>query len=348
MTVARVVNGTGNVNPETVDKVRQVMQMVGYIPKPPEQRRGPRRDRCLGFKTGNVAFITSAKGLHILGNSPIMVNVMHGIEETLASYGISMIQCVVNSNRQLPPIVSRGEIDGVIIWPSLEGASAETIDILSMYKRVYVMTGREKYLPGDRVLNDNEQVGILAANYLISRGHKRLIMLDSSDPARVRSAWINRWYGFEETAEAAGVSVEMIISPTSTEDTALMRTSEAQQVYYDILKSKILEGNKPTGIFCTCDSTTAATYPILRRLGLNVGTDVEIVSCNNEQSILSGLDPLPASIDIRPEIIGKRAVEQLRRRIMNPEHDGRVVIEIKPRLRAVDDNATIKTDWQSL
>lgn len=331
MTVARVVNDTGNVRPETVHKVRQVMKMVGYIPRPPEQRRGPRKEKSLGFKTGNVAFITSAKGLHILGNSPVMMSVMHGIEETLGSYGISMIQCVVNSTRQLPPIISRGEIDGVIIWPSLEGASHETIEILSMYPRVYVMTGREKRLPGDRVLNDNEQVGAIAANHLISRGHKSLVQLDYNDESREKSAWLNRWYGFSETAANSGISVERVVLPVGTEDTVVMRFAEEPRVC-DMLKAAMLGENKPTGAFSTCDALTAMLYPLMKRLGIDIGKQVEMVSCNNEQSILAGLDPLPPSIDIHPESIGRRAVEQLRWRIMNREHGYRISIEIMPEL----------------
>ena len=329
MTVARVVNKTGNVSPETVDKVRRVMMSVGYTPKPPEQRRGPRKSQASGFKTGNVAFITSAQGLHILGGSPVMMSVVRGIEETLAFYGMSMIQCVVNSNRELPPIITRGEVDGVIIWPSLDGASQETIQILSNYQRVYVMTGREKYLPGDRVLNDNEQVGILAANYLLSKGHSNLIQIDSSERDRHRSSWVERWYGFEETA--ANAIVNRVLLTIDANETLLPRVSNEQEICESL--SDVLVGkNKPTGIFCTCDATTAIIYPLLRRIGINVGRDVEIVSCNNETSILTGLDPMPASIDICPEKIGAKAVEQLRWRIIHPDHEYRMLIEIKPRL----------------
>ncbi len=331
MTVARVVNDTGNVSPEIADKVRQIIQSIGYIPKPPEQRRGPRRSKTSGFKTGNVAFLTSAMGLHILGGSPLMMRVIQGIEETLASYGMSMIQGVVNSNRQLPPIVVRGDVDGVIIWPSLEGASQETIDTLSNYQRVYVMTGREKYLPGDRILNDNEQVGILAANYLLSKGHSRLLLLDLSDRERQRTAWVDRWYGFDEAACGANVQREFL--PIDSQETILPRVSNEEQIC-EMLRDLLYGENKPTGIFCTCDSMTAIIYPLLRRVGIKVGKDVDIVSCNHETSILTGLDPTPASIDIRPEIIGASAVEQLRWRITHPDYEHRVLIEIKPRLVA--------------
>ena len=60
--------------------------------------------------------------------------------------------------------------------------------------------------------------------------------------------------------------------------------------------------------------------------------DVELMSCNNERSILAGLDPSPLSIDICPEEIGHRAVEQLRWRVGNPCDTCRHIIEVEPML----------------
>ena len=133
-TVSRVVNNEGNVRPETAIKVRSVMKKIGYIPKPPSMRRGPRRTKDVGFKTGNIAFLASSDNLKVLSNSPVMHDVVHGIEEALAFHGMSMVQGAVSSKRQLPPIVSRGEVDGVIVWPNLDGVPAETVEILRQYR----------------------------------------------------------------------------------------------------------------------------------------------------------------------------------------------------------------------
>ena len=57
------------------------MKEIGYVPKPPSLRRGPRRAKDTSFKTGNIAFLTSSESLGILSTSPIMAHVLHGIEE---------------------------------------------------------------------------------------------------------------------------------------------------------------------------------------------------------------------------------------------------------------------------
>jgi DNA-binding LacI/PurR family transcriptional regulator len=255
-----------------------------------------------------------------------MMNVVRGMEDAFSSYGISMVQGTINSNRQLPPIVARGEVDGVIIWPELGEVNPETLEVLRNYQRVYLMTGREKYLPGDRVLNNNERIGILAAKYLIRKGCDKLLQLDFSDPHRTRSAWIERWYGFEEYDPA--VEARRLVLGLRSQDTVEMKFPDDERIT-DELRKAIFE-NGYNGIFFVCDSLAAMCYPLLRRLGIKIGTDIQVVSCNNERSILAGLDPMPASIDLRPEEIGRKAVEQLRWRLVHPQDKSKVMVEIEP------------------
>lgn len=327
-TVARVVNSSGGVCAETAERVRAIMDEIGYIPKPKSLRRGPKRSFLNGFKTGNVAFLTSAEGFHILGYSPLMMNVIRGIEDTLASYGMSMVQGTINANRQLPPIVSRGEVDGVIIWPDLGDVSDETIGVLKNYQCVYLMTGREDRIPGDRVLTNNGKIGVLAAKYLISKGCKNLLQIDLDDIHKTKSAWIERWYGFE--AYSREVNAKRLVFNVRLNEILDLKIENKDEAKRSL--QSVIQGYGVTGIFCVSDSLAAVIYPLLRKMGIEIGRDVELISCNNERSILAGLDPLPVSIDICPEEIGRRAVEQLRWRVVNPYDTCRHIIEVEPML----------------
>lgn len=329
-TVSRVVNNEGNVSPKTAMKVRSVMKEAGYVPKPPSLRRGPRRTKDIGFKTGNIAFLATSESLKVLSNSPVMHDVVHGIEEALASHGMSMVQGAVSSKRQLPPIVVRGEVDGVIVWPNLDGVPTETIEILRQHKIVYVMSATEERLAGDRVKNNNSSIGRLAAKYLISKGHKAIAYITPSSLVSVVNL-CDRWLAFSCLARRTGTEPRQVVIEQSHLDLLEIdrdRDLLIQKSMEELFASK----DSPTGVFVTCDALTAKIYPILKNIGVNVGTDIEIVSCNNEISLLTGLEPRPASIDIQPELIGKRAVEQLRWRIMHPEDESQITIEIQPKL----------------
>ncbi|MBN1516605.1 LacI family DNA-binding transcriptional regulator [Candidatus Sumerlaeota bacterium] len=329
-TVSRVINNDPSVSPETAIKVRSIMKKTGYVPKSPSLRRGPKRAKDTYFKTGNIAFLSSSQNLKILTHSPVMQNVVHGIEEELIAQGMSMVQGAINANRPLPPIVSKGDVDGIIVWPNLDSLPDDMVETLRNRPVVYVMSAEEFRLPGDRVKNNNAAVGRLAAEYLLSRGHEtiaHIIPASFANPDRMQS----RWNAFSAMAERASKQAIQL----------KVNESEADWLEIDPEREKLIEAKlqdlmqsspRPTGLFTTFDALAAKIYPMLRKLGVEIGKDVEVVSCNNEISLLAGLDPRPKSIDIQPELIGKRAVEQLRWRIRNPEDTSLITVQIEPQL----------------
>jgi DNA-binding LacI/PurR family transcriptional regulator len=64
---------------------------------------------------------------------------------------------------------------------------------------------------------------------------------------------------------------------------------------------------------------------------IEVGRDLRIISCDNEEARLSALHPRPESIDLNGNDIGYRAVVRLVSRLQNP-NDGPLSIQIPPRL----------------
>lgn len=305
------------------------MKEMGYVPKPPAMRRGPRRHRDLGFKTGNIAFLTSSESLRILTNSPIMANVLYGIEEALASNGMSMVQGAVGAKRPLPPIVAKGGVDGVIVWPHLDDVSLEAIETLRGYRIVYVMSGAHERLSADRVRVNHGKVGRLAAKYLADKGHQHIAYVTPSSLIS-RINLCERWAGFSALAQEHGIGARQRVIEQSHFD--LMEINRDRDLLIQkSLREFLARDKRPTGMFVTCDALTAKIYPILKALGIEIGRDLEIISCNNETSLLAGLEPRPISIDIQPETIGKKAVEQLRWRILHPDEESQITIEVSPK-----------------
>ena len=328
-TVSRVINNEGSVSPETAGKIRAIMKEMGYVPKPPAQRRGPRRARDTSFRTGNIAFLTSSESLKIVSNSPIMSNVLHGIEDALASNGMSMVQGAVGAKRPLPPIVAKGGVDGVIVWPHLDDVSSDAIEILRGYKVVYVMSGARERLSADRVCVNHGKVGRLAANHLASKGHQTIAYVTPSS-LMSRINLCDRWVGFSALAKEHGLSARQCVIEQSHFD-LLEIDRDRDLLIQKTLKEFLVQDERPTGMFVTCDALTAKIYPILKDLGIRIGRDLEIISCNNETSLLAGLEPRPVSISIQPETIGKKAVEQLRWRILHPDEENQITIEVSPK-----------------
>jgi DNA-binding LacI/PurR family transcriptional regulator len=75
---------------------------------------------------------------------------------------------------------------------------------------------------------------------------------------------------------------------------------------------------RPDGLFVSQDVEAIGLYPMLVQRGIRPGTDVQIISCNNEQSGLAMLSPRPATIDLGTDQIGRWAVTRLVNRIARP------------------------------
>jgi DNA-binding LacI/PurR family transcriptional regulator len=75
---------------------------------------------------------------------------------------------------------------------------------------------------------------------------------------------------------------------------------------------------RPDGLFVSQDVEAIGLYPMLVQRGIRPGGDVQIISCNNEQSGLAMLSPRPATIDVGTDQIGRWALTRLVNRIARP------------------------------
>ena len=328
-TVARVINNEGKVKPQTADRIRKIIKQIGYTPKPVHLRPGPHRKQENGLRTGNVAFLASSRGIRISSESPIMIEIMHAISDELVNSGMSMIQGALDKNRPLSPLVARGEVDGILVFNDLSCTDMATREFLRQYPVVYLMTGEDD-VPGDRICPDNTAIGQLAAEYLIRKGCKDILYFTPRKNNPI-SMWSSRWDMFNTVASRNGVRVREVIIETGEHDSSLNSPSVKEKINEFVLEY-FVRNPAPDGLFVAYDVVTAILYPILQRHGIKIGEKLHMISCNNEVSLLAGLEPKPARIDLQPKLIGKYAVDQLIERMQNPDGQKHLVIRVQPLL----------------
>ena len=86
----------------------------------------------------------------------------------------------------------------------------------------------------------------------------------------------------------------------------------------------------PAGMFVASDDLMVAIYHRLRQEGFEPGRDVVLIGCNKDVPYLEQLHPRPATIDIRLDLVGERAVDQLLWRMSHPSDEGQTDVLIKP------------------
>jgi len=326
-TVSRVINNRPGVSPECVILVRQAMQDIGYKPSGRGRHNGQSR-------VGTVALLMIGADLTLM-MAPVAGAVLHAIEDTLADLGQNLILGKLNDSGRLPPSVANGRVDGLLLYGYPPPKSFRSR--LAKYPCVWLMSPRAaRGYWGDRIEPDNEAIGRIAAEYLVGEGHKHIAMLNLLPD---HMGYDLRTRTFADTAKSLGAKAQVFVDGQIKPEAPFVAEFEEHAVS-SLVDQYLAMSPRPTGLFVPRDPLTAMVYHELRSRGVEPGRDVAIVSCNNEP-VLSGLDPKPATIDLRPELIGRQAVEQLTIRIKKPHDPVSVVSVVEPKLVRGDQAASV-------
>lgn len=327
-TVSRVINGRPGVAPETVEAVRAAMRQVGY--RPSARRPGPRPNGTTNAATGNVGLLMVGTDA-MFARAPVTAAVLHAVEQSLASHGFNLIVGQVDDSGRLPPNVANGNIDGLLLHGY---APTEYVRRrLSGHPSVWLLSQRSRSgYWGDRVCPDNEQIGRLAAEHLAGRGYRDLAYLYFA--ARHRG-FQQRAEAFAERGEELGARVTVLPGRESQATTDVMQHRggrEFEDGETERLVARLVElSPRPEAVFVPRDRLTVKVYRALRRHGIEPGRDISVMSCDNEP-VIEAIDPCPTTIDVRPDVIGREAVEQLRRRMADRVEGVRTTITVEPQL----------------
>ncbi|MEX1039752.1 MAG: LacI family DNA-binding transcriptional regulator [Pirellulaceae bacterium] len=318
-TVSRVINNQAGVAPSTVKLVREAIQRLGYHPRPRRARKSMPEAKV----AGNVAVLLLDQSCE--RHPTLAMAKLRGVEKALTAAGMNMILAHATQDDPVPPVLDQLALDGALLWGhrGSEILLAKLRDIPAVWLSSHVGN------VSDAVSQGNATVGRLAADYLLGRGHTQLAFLNVCCE---HPGFIARGEGFAFAAHMAGHEIQRFAEPPGTPFE--QRNSRELELTLRPLVDQVLSASpRPTGLFLPDDQITAVVYRCLQRAKVKVGREIEIVSCNNEEPYLAGLHPRPATIDLGPELTGRRAVEQLLANIQNPEADSRrVEVIVEPLL----------------
>jgi LacI family transcriptional regulator len=340
-TVSRVLNDVPGVRLETAQLVRETLEAMRF--KRQRARRRHRHDGAGGnrvpARTGNIAVIAVGHSRAWL-QMPVMASVVYGIQRACGELGFRLILDDLPDPTKPSPLVESRQIDGAVVFLSSSLSTVVCEQVLSgMRSNVAVVCAMGMELSGqeaDRITSDGLAVGSLAYSYLRRRGCRELAFLTADAQylfVRVRC------HAFLDAAYRAGASALVYLVGDDDHLAQLFGRNVVTAANLEALVAKLCRKDpRPDGLFVANDMTTALIYPMLARHGIEVGRDLTIISCDNEEARLSALHPRPESIDLNGDEIGYRAVVRLVWRLQNP-NDVPLSIQIPPRLIAQSESA---------
>ncbi|MEL7485278.1 MAG: LacI family DNA-binding transcriptional regulator [Planctomycetota bacterium] len=309
-TVSRVLNNRPGVSPASAERVLSAIRDTGYAHRDRRPGRKPREHRAVGTTTIGLVMV----GVEVdFARSPVAATVFHTVEAELTERGYALVVCRVDESKHLPQLIERSQTDGLLLYGTVPPPSIARI--LRTRPSVWLLSERAGAgYWGDRVGPDNQAIGVAAAEYLIELGHRRVGMV------RLEGQHLGfdlRARSFREVCEHAGVEVVEYACDAEGGD----RIAEAV----------CSEAHRPLGLFIPRDRLTAQVLSGVARRNPALARTIDVMSCDNDP-VLDALQRRPATIDIRPREIGRRAVQQLLARIERPDAGTRSLLTVEPRL----------------
>jgi LacI family transcriptional regulator, galactose operon repressor len=288
--VSRIINGKGKsigLNDNTIKNTLAYADKVGYRPHKQAQNLRLGKTNTIGV----MLFMPESS------NSDLTYRLFKGISETAQEKSQTLMFFDVSEPdsglKAINKFLNLG-VDGIIAThlsneaylKSLKKIIAQGINV------VMVLDPSSHFLDCPNIIVDEQQGGIIATEYLIQKGYKRIAHLSRIVKS---SSGMERFKGYKKALASAGIPYD---EQLVIEDNEGINFNGARE----ILKLKEL----PDAIFCWSDRSAVRAQHILSAAGLKI----EIVGFDNREFIQYLEEPF-SSIDFPLQKVGATAVETL-------------------------------------
>ncbi len=331
-TVSRVLNNYADVNAEIRTRVLNAARLLNYTRL--RQRRVVTQAADGGPPVGNIAIIFFGME-DTLAHLPVVGAALQGIEHALATHGRNIMLANVPGGDRVPPFLAERRIEGLILKGPNQGllpAESECELLANIYRWPHVwLMGRLPNAQGDHCNFDTDAAARLVVQHFRAKGHRRLAFMN---PKPGQTQFEKLKTGF--FAAAAQAECEPLLLESERHEQLMwpLPATTVQEKVNELVDRlcRLPVKSRPTGVFVPSDRTAVQLYSALERRDLRAGRDISVISCNNEQSLLMDLNPVPTSIDVHAEFIGQRTVDQLLWRMQHRDTALSVQILIEPTL----------------
>lgn len=297
--VSYVLNKTSRMNlmnPETVARIQQAAEELGYKPNEIARAMKTGTTRTIGFITHPLQWESN-------------VMVLHGATEEAIAENYYMKYIPAHEKNDDPKEIARHCLD-----QKLAGVICMNIDYTFLKKMYEVFDSAN--LPTAQVVNGFRDLGHILVtaddmmgtqimvNHLADLGHTRIAMMANS---REQSSSVTRIRGFEAAMQERNLAIPRgMIREGKFDPKTIARETKA------LLNLK----NPPTAVFCDNDPTAMSVINTLRQEGLRVPEDISVGGYVN-LAICRFFDPPLTTVAHPFSDLGKTATKELIRQIEN-------------------------------
>ena len=307
-TVSRVINDDSRISEKTREKVFLIIKKLGYTPNAIARGLKTKRTYTLGMIIPDIT-------------NPFFAEIARGVEDAANKNDFNIILCNTDDRlkkeRTYLEILRGKRVDGLILGT----AHIKDKSILELEKNnfPYILVSRNiEGLDKNCVIVDDEAGGIMAAEYLIKLGHRRIAHI--TGPLKTRSA-LNRLKGYKLTLKKHEIEYE---------DELVGEGDFRIKGGYQVMKRFLKLNEPPTAIFAANDLLALGAMQAIQKKNFHIPEDFSVIGFND---IELASFVYPALTTIRQPMLemGALAVKMLLRIIEEGEFNQRKIV-LKPKL----------------
>ena len=254
-TVSHALSGQGALKKETRDRVTEIAKRMQYIPDWSGQN-------LKSVETGMLGFFTSS----ISGFYGVLVDAMY---RECHAQGYEMEIFIIESGDRMLQTLMGKRVDGAVILHS--GMKEDQEKVLKDMEFPVVYLDREIKDPcASSVLFDSYQSGRMAAEYLYSLGHRRILTVRGVD-------WTydgdRRLAGFEDYMREKECPIE--------KDYVVKGLFDRWTAYREVKAFLQKELPLPDAVFAANDDSAFGCIKALREAGYSVPEDISVLGCDD-------------------------------------------------------------------
>ena len=309
---------------DTVNRVYAAAEQLNYKAKRP----------ALQKPTSKTVMVLMANV-----NNPHYTAMLSKIEDACYANGINAISCCTYHDREVEKTymelaVKLNCFGVIVLYPA---GNQEALAELSEHLPVVTICDRTFDFSTDIVELNNFRAGQIAAEHLLSLGHRRIAVLTSSLERNI--ARTERLNGLKDYFAKYLPDDDMVLCvENGSESDKLAERLNDYHAGYFLARNENLYNRGITALVCMNDALAYGVLDALKEEGLSVPGDVSVIGFDNQfYSRLSGV--ALTTVDLHTEMLAGNAVNLLLQKIRTtplasgvPEHSPRFKIDCEPGL----------------
>jgi DNA-binding LacI/PurR family transcriptional regulator len=253
-TVSRALTDSPLVNVKTKARIQALAREMGYTPNTIARAMSTRRTQTIGLVVTSIA-------------DPFVSEVVRGIEETAQDLDYSVILCnsTGDPDREVSAVQAlRAKwVDAVIVTSSRVGSFYA--ELSEIHVPVVLINNQQAGAYSYSVRNDDHYGGQLAAEYLLSIGHRHIAYV--TGPEHAMSSAL-RLQGCQQILQRAGIEIPQMW---------IWSGNGLPESGHSAVRHLLHCQRKPTALFCYNDMTAIGTLRALKEHGLRIPDDISIL-----------------------------------------------------------------------